>query len=100
MSSFEICSIMKKAILSHYQKCEVISIPVADGGEGTVDAFLEAVGGDKTLKEVSGPYYDEKQKGITPSFATTRESSKWWPLFPFRWVGIIRTHHSQLHTER
>ncbi len=63
MSSSEICSIMKKVILSHYPECEVISIPVADGGEGSVDAFLEALGGEKIYKVVTGPYFDEKVNG-------------------------------------
>lgn len=63
MSSFEICSIMKENILRHYPECEVVSIPVADGGEGSVDAFLEAVGGEKIYKEVTGPYFSEKVKG-------------------------------------
>ncbi len=63
MSSFEICSIMKENILRHYPECEVVSIPVADGGEGSVDAFLEAVGGENIYKEVTGPYFSEKVKG-------------------------------------
>ena len=63
MSSSEICNIMKENILKHYPKCEVISIPVADGGEGSVDAFLQAVGGEKIYKEVTGPYFGEKVKG-------------------------------------
>lgn len=63
MSSAEICSIMKKAVLKHYPGCEVISIPVADGGEGSVDAFLEALGGLKVYKEVTGPYFGEKVNG-------------------------------------
>ncbi len=63
MSSSEICAVMKKAVLDHYPDCEVISIPVADGGEGSVDAFLEALGGEKVYKEVTGPYFGEKVKG-------------------------------------
>lgn len=63
MSSSEICQIMKENILKHYPECEVISIPVADGGEGSVDAFLQAVGGEKVYKEVTGPYFGEKVKG-------------------------------------
>lgn len=63
MSSSEICAVMKKAVLEHYPECEVISIPVADGGEGSVDAFLEALGGEKVYKEVTGPYFGEKVKG-------------------------------------
>ena len=63
MSSSEICSIMSKVVLRHYPECEVISIPVADGGEGSVDAFLAAVGGEKYVKEVTGPYPGEKVEG-------------------------------------
>ena len=35
MSSSEICAIMKERILEHYPDCQIESIPVADGGEGT-----------------------------------------------------------------
>ena len=47
MSSIKICDIMEAEIKKFYPDAEVIKIPVADGGEGTVDAFLEAVGGEK-----------------------------------------------------
>ncbi len=63
MSSSEICAVMKKAVLDHYPECIVTSIPVADGGEGSVDAFLEALGGEKVYKEVTGPYFGEKVRG-------------------------------------
>lgn len=56
MSSGEICSIMQQSILSHYPQAEVVCIPVADGGEGSVDAFLQALGGKKVPVTVQGPY--------------------------------------------
>ena len=59
MSSEEICSIMKKAILDNIPDANVISIPVADGGEGSVDAFLKAINGEKIITKVNGPYFDE-----------------------------------------
>ena len=49
LSSTEICSIMKERIHTYYPGCEVVSIPVADGGEGSVDAFLTAVGVKRSL---------------------------------------------------
>lgn len=55
MSSLEICRIMERAILAQYPAAEVISVPVADGGEGTVDAFLTALGGEKITVPVQGP---------------------------------------------
>lgn len=59
MSSREICNIMKAAILKYYPDSAVISIPVADGGEGSVDAFLAAMGGQKISVTVKGPYFQD-----------------------------------------
>ena len=56
MSSSEICRIMSKQIHALSPDTEIISIPVADGGEGSVDAFLQAEGGKKVFMAVSGPY--------------------------------------------
>ena len=58
MSSSEICAIMKERILEHFPDCQVESIPVADGGEGTVDCFLEAMEGQKVIHSASGPFLE------------------------------------------
>lgn len=58
MSSTQICSIMEEAILRYYPDAEVVSIPVADGGEGSVDSFLTAMGGEKVNLTVTGPYFE------------------------------------------
>lgn len=47
MSAIEICAIAQETITKFYPDCEVKSIPVADGGEGTVDCFLHALDGEK-----------------------------------------------------
>lgn len=59
MSSSEICAIMRSEILKHFPECEVKSIPVADGGEGTVDCFLEAMGGERVTLTVKGPFMED-----------------------------------------
>ncbi|MDD3336322.1 MAG: glycerate kinase [Eubacteriales bacterium] len=56
LNASEICEIMSKAICSLQPDAEIVSIPVADGGEGTVDAFLQAVGGERINVQVKGPY--------------------------------------------
>ncbi|MDF2540989.1 MAG: glycerate kinase [Herbinix sp.] len=61
MSSREICSIMEKAILDNFLDATIISIPVADGGEGSVDAFLQAMGGEKVVTTVKGPYFEDME---------------------------------------
>ncbi len=55
LSSSQICAVMANVIKSHLPGAEVISIPVADGGEGSVEAFLAALGGQKIDLTVSGP---------------------------------------------
>lgn len=69
MSSSQICAIMARAIALHYPQAEVRSIPVADGGEGSVDAFLSAAGGHKRTVQVAGPYGEPVQGfyGILPN---------------------------------
>ena len=37
---------------------ECVSVPVADGGEGTVDALLRAMGGQRMVAHVTGPMYE------------------------------------------
>lgn len=68
MSSNEICNIMLESIHKYYPEADVISIPVADGGEGSVDCFLSAVGGRKVTLSVKGPYFEDIQAfyGILP----------------------------------
>lgn len=59
MSSAEVCSIMAEQVRLHMPGAQTVSIPVADGGEGTVDAFLAAMPGEKVFLPVRGPYGEE-----------------------------------------
>ena len=56
MSSMEIYSVMKKEILNRFPSCNVVSIPVADGGEGSCESFLQALGGEMVGVKVTGPF--------------------------------------------
>lgn len=56
LSSIEVCKIMKEYVLNYYPKCNVITIPIADGGEGTVDCFLYALNAKKVFVDTTGPY--------------------------------------------
>ena len=58
LSSAEICKIMEESAHAYFPGCQVISIPIADGGEGSVDSFLSAVGGRKMAGEIHGPYFE------------------------------------------
>ena len=63
VSSSEICAIVAEEAARFFPECAVVGLPVADGGEGTVDSFLECLAGEKVSVAVAGPYFDR-----TPSF--------------------------------
>lgn len=68
MSSIEVCNIVERGIKNIKPSVEIVKIPIADGGEGTVDAFLNAVGGEKVCVEVFDPLFRKvkSQYGILP----------------------------------
>ena len=55
LSSRTICRLARAAAEKAGFDGELLTIPVADGGEGTVDCFLEACGGTPVSLTVSGP---------------------------------------------
>lgn len=60
LSAIEVCNIMKSSIKNLYKDANIISVPVADGGEGTVDAFLYVLGGEKKSVWVSDAFNEQK----------------------------------------
>lgn len=60
LSAIEVCNIMEASIKKIYKDANIISVPVADGGEGTVDAFLYALGGEKKSAWVSDAFNEQK----------------------------------------
>ena len=40
LSSIEVATAARRGILAVYPDCEVVSVNVADGGEGTVEAIV------------------------------------------------------------
>ena len=57
LSSRQVCETMARAIGNRLPRATVRVIPVADGGEGTVEAFLTALGGEKVTCRVCGPHF-------------------------------------------
>lgn len=57
MSAVEVCDITSRALLSALPGCQVDCIPVADGGEGTLDSFAFACGARVHTVKVTAPDY-------------------------------------------
>lgn len=58
LPSMTICNLAEKAAKEVLGEAEVVKIPIADGGEGTVDAIITATGGKICSVRVSGPLGD------------------------------------------
>ncbi len=55
VSALGVAQAMERGILRVFPDADVRKIPIADGGEGTVDALITATHGTRHLLEVTGP---------------------------------------------
>ncbi len=55
LSATEACAAMKRGVLRAVPSVEVVEIPLADGGEGTLDALLLGANGTRRAVHVRGP---------------------------------------------
>ena len=55
LSSSEVARAAAEGVAEVYPDCEIVRLAVADGGEGTVDALVETLGGHLEWTEVSDP---------------------------------------------
>lgn len=55
MTAKEVCEAMEIGIKRAIPDAECIHVPMADGGEGTVQSLVDATGGTLIQKEVTGP---------------------------------------------
>lgn len=57
LSSVSAAEAIAKGVKKALPSCEVISVPVADGGEGTMNSLVSATGGKKVKVSVMGPLH-------------------------------------------
>lgn len=55
MTAKEVCNAMEKGLRRVYPDANYVHVPMADGGEGTVQSLVDASGGRLFEKEVTGP---------------------------------------------
>lgn len=67
LASHQVCAAIEKGIKKADPSIDIISIPMADGGEGTVDALMDSLGGYKVVVEVKDPLFRKikAQYGLT-----------------------------------
>ena len=96
MSAVDLTEAITKGIRKAVPDCEVCKIPMADGGEGTVDVLTEVLGGTKIHCVVDGPLRNpvkasygwiDSQKLAIIEMA----SASGLPLIPFAEGNVMRT---------
>jgi glycerate 2-kinase len=55
LSALEVAEAIEKGFKHHFPNAEYVKIPMADGGEGTVQSLVDATGGEIINKTVTGP---------------------------------------------
>lgn len=55
VSSLEVADACEKGIRKVYPQCQVVKLPIADGGEGTIDALVTATSGTRITCPVHNP---------------------------------------------
>lgn len=75
LSSMEAGQAIAEGVKRVYQNVEVVVRPLADGGEGTVEALVEGMGGIFVTKEVTGPL-GEKVNAVYGVIESKEVSSK------------------------
>lgn len=55
LSSKDVSTCMAEAVASVIPSAEIVVLPVADGGEGTVEALCDALGGERVQASVADP---------------------------------------------
>ena len=68
LTSRQVCETMAEQLHLVFPEADITSLPVADGGEGSVEAFLAAAGGERVEKKLEYLVKDiktEKAQGET-----------------------------------
>ncbi len=61
MSAKEFCDAAERGIHKRVPDAEIVKMPIADGGEGTMDCILSVLGGNTESLDVTGAFIGEKR---------------------------------------
>ncbi|WP_241645924.1 glycerate kinase [Rosenbergiella metrosideri] len=61
MTALQVANSMEKGLRRVFPDCEIVKVPMADGGEGTVQSLIDATAGKIISVEVMGPLHTSVQ---------------------------------------
>ena len=96
LSSQDLTDAIEKGVRKVWPECRICKIPMADGGEGTVDALTQAIGGEKVTCQVDGPLRAPVQAvyGWIPQLKMAvieMASASGLPLIPWKEGNVMHT---------
>lgn len=59
LTAKQVSDIISSKIALHFKNTEIVSIPIADGGEGSVECMVSMLGGEMIHSYVCGPFGDK-----------------------------------------
>lgn len=83
LTGLRVCEAVEKGIKAHFPNAEISKVPMADGGEGTVQSLVDATGGEIIQTRVTGPLGKEVEAFTEFLETATRLLLKWRPLQVF-----------------
>lgn len=77
LSASEACTLVAQGFRQGFPEARVVEIPLADGGDGTIDVLVAARGGNVQHVEVAGPYNEPvySKVGLLPGGTAVIESA-------------------------
>ncbi len=57
LTGFEFCDAVEEGLRMVFNKAEILKMPLADGGDGTIDVVKYYINGEKVEKEVNDPLF-------------------------------------------
>lgn len=77
LSADKCCQAIKAGFSTVFPDARYVCLPIADGGEGTVDAMVAATGGKRVSVDVSGPMGKSKRILCIRPATAKRQLLKW-----------------------
>ncbi|MCL2343474.1 MAG: glycerate kinase [Firmicutes bacterium] len=94
LSSREVIDCLTTAAGAVFPGAEIVGIPIADGGEGTVDSFLTACAGEKVYVDVRGP----EGQPVTAYYASLDDGTAVIEMAPASGLGLANADKNPLYT--
>ncbi len=79
LTATEVCAALEEGLRRVWPDAEIVSVPMADGGEGTVESLVDATGGEIVEVDATGPL-GENVKAFVGILGDRKTAVIEWPL--------------------